>query len=52
MDARLIYSIGEALAVEVEEIKDVTYPKGCENPQEIYITTRDDKRYIVSLKEL
>ena len=48
MNENIIYSIGEALAVEVEEIQDLQY----EDKYSIFFSTVHGKKYKLVLHEL
>lgn len=52
MENELIYSIGEAIMLEVEAVKNITYPKGEEEPDILYIELEDGKRFELSLKAI
>lgn len=51
MGNELIYSIGEAILLEVVGVKDVSYPKG-EDVDSLYVLMEDGKRYCVALKAI
>ena len=48
MENGLIYIIGEALYMEMENIKNISYPQG-ENPSSLSIELEDGKRYRVAV---
>jgi|GEM_PF-3419804 Eukaryotic translation initiation factor 4G1. len=48
----LIYSVGEAIALDVDDVTEITYPKGLANPDSLYIRTKDGKKYEIDLKEV
>ena len=41
----LIYKIGEAIMLEVEEVEDILYPKGEDEPKHILIKLKNGKQY-------
>ena len=49
MNKELIFMIGEAILLEVEDVKDVTYPKG-ENPDKLFIELEGGNCYELTLK--
>lgn len=51
MENELIYAIGEALMMEVDEIESVTYPEGYE-PDTLKIETKSGKCYQLVLKAI
>jgi len=51
MDNELIYAIGEVLIMEVDEIENVTYPKGYE-PDTLKIETKSGKSYQLVLRAI
>ena len=51
MKTELIYAIGEALMMELDEIKDITYPKDYEQGS-LKIETKNGKSYQLVLKAI
>lgn len=51
MENELIYLIGDALIMEIEEIKDITYPKDFEL-NSLKIVTYSDKHYQLVLRAI
>jgi hypothetical protein len=49
MENELIYMIGEAILLEVEGVKDVTYPQG-ESPAKLYMEFENGSRFEFTLK--
>lgn len=41
----LIYRIGEAIMLEIEEVEDILYPKGENECTEIFIKLNNGKQY-------
>jgi hypothetical protein len=52
MVSDLLYMIGEATLLEVEGVKEVTYPQGEEQPRELVIEAADNKKYSLTLAEI
>lgn len=48
----LLYAAGEAIAVYVEEVEEVTYPPDNPNPDTLFIRTADGKRYELKLRQI
>lgn len=51
MENELIYSIGEALVTEIDEIENITYPKNYE-PNSLKIETKSGKYYQLVLRAI
>lgn len=51
MENELLYTIGEVLMMELDEIENVTYPQDFE-PNSLKIETKSGKCYQLILKEL
>ncbi|MEG1805187.1 MAG: hypothetical protein RR327_02220 [Clostridia bacterium] len=51
MEENFIYLIGEAIAMEIESVSDITYPKGEENPTQLLIELKDGKKFKLTLNE-
>jgi hypothetical protein len=51
MENELIYSIGEVLMMEIDEIESVTYPKNYE-PDSLKIETKSGKCYQLVLRAI
>ncbi|MEG1805406.1 MAG: hypothetical protein RR327_03330 [Clostridia bacterium] len=49
MEEGFIYLVGEAIATEIESVKEVTYPKGQENHCELTIQLLDGKKFKMTL---
>ncbi|MEG2117494.1 MAG: hypothetical protein RRZ69_07430 [Clostridia bacterium] len=49
MEECFIYEIGEAVATEIEKVKEVKYPQGQENPCEFDILLLDGKTFKLTL---
>ena len=49
MDNELIYMIGEAILLEVEGVKDVTYPQD-NNTDKLYVEFENGNRFELTLK--
>ncbi len=52
MEKNLIYSIGEILMMEIDEIDNVTYFKDCEVLNALKIETKSGKNYQLVLKAI
>ena len=51
MEHELIYPIGEAIMLEVDNVVDVNYPKG-NAINSLYVLMEDGKRYELALKAI
>jgi hypothetical protein len=49
MVSDLLFALGEAAILDVEEVENVTYPRGEESPTEFVIETRNNKKYKLTL---
>lgn len=49
MENELIYMIGEAILLEVEGVKDVTYPQG-NTTDKLFVSFKNGSRFEVTLK--
>lgn len=52
MEENLIYKVGETLLLELDGAKDITYPKGIENPKALMLIMEEDDRYEISIKKV
>jgi hypothetical protein len=52
MISDLLYSIGEATFLDIDEIENITYPRDTENPRELMIFMSDKKKYALKLTEV
>lgn len=51
MDKDLIFAIGETLLLELDGVKNVTYPKGVEEPEVLFIELENGNRYELAIRE-
>ena len=51
MENELIYMIGEAILLEVEGVRDVTYPQN-DNNDKLYVDFENGSRFELTLKAL
>jgi hypothetical protein len=50
MEKELIFAIGESILLEVENVKNVTYKEGEEEPSSLFIELESSKRYELALE--
>ena len=49
---KMLQSIGEFIVMDINEVKEITYPKGELNPNNMEITMKNGKKFGIYITEL